>query len=271
MDFSEIEKIENKFIDFQLDYILEVKGKIRSINKRDLHRTQPFSLIKLHQAINANKKFSQEEINKIIAAAIDINFQYFSILLEIKQYPYVNSKKAVDYSSQAFLLYSQFQGLSIKTSILWERILNLIHFLIFSRELKDTNLDEEIREKEETDENGNKIVVKEIRKRQSKKKYFFNKIRGLDQESQWRFILDYEPIIKEYDDAISNPEKHEFSPIRKYVTGEQALNPNAIFRNLNQATNAVWENICSMLKKGTAPCKYQDQWQIYKKKFNLEL
>lgn len=271
MDFSEIEKIENKFIDFQLDYILKAKGKVRSITKRGLHKTRPFNLIKLHQAINTNKRFSQKEINKIIATAIDINFQYFSILLEIKQYPYINSKKAVDYNPQAFLLYSQSQGLSIKTSILWERILNLIYLLIFSRELKNTNLDEEIEEQEKRDENGTKIKIVKITKRQSKKKYFFNKIRGLDQKSQWRFILGYEPIIKEYDDAISNPEKHRFSSIRKYVTGEQALNPNAILRNLNQATNSVWENICSVSKGSTASCKYQDEWQIYKKKFNLGL
>lgn len=243
MDLKEIQKIENKFIEFQIDYIYQSPEKHKEIDKKDLQRTRPFNLVKLFNSVNNNKKYSDEEIDKIFQMAIDINLEYYAILLDIKSYPFIELKDAKNFNKESFLLYSQWQSIIFKTSVLWERLLNLIYFLIFHETIS--------------------------RKVRNKKKDFFYRIKNLDKTNKWKFILGYKPILKIYDRVLTNPEKHGLSILKEYFITEKNIDTNVFLRNLNQATNAVWENICSILKNNIASYKFKDYWQIHKQKFQI--
>lgn len=264
MDLKEVSEIENKFIEFELDYIRQTPTRYKNIERDDLRRLGIFSLENLYKALLRNRGFDKREIEKILIMAVGIKLEYYAIILDIKLYPFIEFEDARDYNKKSFLLYSQQQSIVLKTGVLWERLLNLIYFIIFHNELSgNTHLDEEVTY---THENGKRI--KTITKRRSKKRYFFDKIRELGKEKKpWKFMLDYENILKIYEDKFVNPEKHKYSPLVKYCTTDKTIDPNKLLRNLNQATNAIWPNICSILERKVAPCRFQDEWQIHVKEF----
>jgi hypothetical protein len=113
------------------------------------------------------------------------------------------------------------QNLIGKSRILWERLMQAIYFL----------------------GNGRPIDGRSVKGK------FFKWVRT---ESKWAFLEPYESVVEGFDDRFRTPEFHKGSILRKELLGGAAVQPNDLLQLVNRATNAIWQNLNSIVEGGEA-------------------
>jgi hypothetical protein len=59
-------------------------------------------------------------------------------------------------------------------------------------------------------------------------------------------------VIERYDDRFRTPEFHKGSILRKELLGGAKIDLNELLELVNRATNAIWENLTSIVGGGDA-------------------
>jgi hypothetical protein len=116
------------------------------------------------------------------------------------------------------------QSLIGKSRVLWERVLVLIYYLEFGKDLS-------------SDARG------------SRKGRFFKDI-GED-DLRWGWMSVYQPVIARYDDLFRTPEFHSGSRLRKELEGAPPPDANGLLEPLNASMNVVWKNLLVVVAGGS--------------------
>jgi hypothetical protein len=124
------------------------------------------------------------------------------------------------------------QSLILKSRILWERIMHLLYHLETGEELEE-----------------------KVTGRRSKRKEFFERMLGSD---RWQFLEPYRLMLDRYEAAYRNPESHKRSVLRAKLMTGVSVDANELLRLVNSATNALWDNMVSIVGGGQATHRF---WQ----------
>lgn len=196
------------------------------------HHLRRSRVSSLAEAYLGGGVFPDDRLPGVVSRGIDVKLQLYlvgevvpgqvngSCYDRLQQDPTFAEK-----ASARLLLVSLHQDLIVKSRILWERIMNLVHFI----------------------ETGAADIPRTGKR--SAQKTFFELCNDC---AHWRWLAAYQPIIGRFDEQFRTPEVHNMSRLRAILMRGDDLSArtNEMLQLSNEGMNVVWENVESIVGGG---------------------